>query len=736
MSKQKVGELMEKYKQQIKAQMGVNIEKSNKIIYSKEYQNFKEEYLPRHLSYYEKACNIFEKLVKVSPDPKKEEKLNKAIQTCHLNITPTGATSFALMMPILIIFFGAIISYLVFQSFFFIFFFFIVGAALIGPFNKLTFFLANKWRMKASNQMVLCIFYVVTYMRHTSNLENAIEFAAEHLSPPLALDLKKVIWDVETEEFSSIKESLDNYLEQWREDNNEFVGAFELIESSLYEGSEARRLSVLDKSLDVILSETYEKMLHYAHGLKSPITMLHMLGIIMPILGLVILPLIVSFFSEAEWYHIAALYNILIPISVYYMGKIILAKRPTGYGDTDITLINPDLKKYKSIILKIFTLEIKIHPLFISIMVFIILFLIGLSPIIIHMIDEDFDIVIIDSKDGFIQYKKDVEKDNLKNVQYSLLDYKMSTVKENTSSKYGKIIGPFGIGASIFSVFIVLSIGLSIGLYYRLRSKNIIAIREKSKQLEKEFASALFQLGNRLGDGLPAELAFGKVAIVMKDSISGNFFELVSQNIRKLGMGVKQAIFDSKSGAILAFPSKIIESSMKVLIQSVKKGPAVAAQSLMNISRYIKEIHTVDERLKDLLGEIISSMKSQIKFLTPVIAGIVIGITSMISTILGKLGLMLSEAASGDAAMELPELFGDGIPTYYFMIVVGIYVVQIVYILTILGNGIENGEDKLNENYLLGQNLIKSTLLFSFFSVVIMIIFNIIATVIITQVGI
>jgi hypothetical protein len=51
--------------------------------------------------------------------------------------------------------------------------------------------LANKWRLKASSQMVPAILYVVVYMRHTSNLEKAIAFASEHLSYPLSLDFKK-----------------------------------------------------------------------------------------------------------------------------------------------------------------------------------------------------------------------------------------------------------------------------------------------------------------------------------------------------------------------------------------------------------------------------------------------------------------------------------------------------------------------------------------------------------------
>ena len=273
--------------------------------------------------------------------------------------------------------------------------------------------------------------------------------------------------------------------------------------------------------------------------------------------------------------------------------------------------------------------------------------------------------------------------------------------------------------------------------YFKLKSKNVIEIRKKTEEIEQEFASGLFQLGNRLGDGLPAETAFGKVSASMEGTVSGSFFRLVAINIRKLGMGVSQAIFDPRHGALVYFPSNLIESSMKVLIESVRKGPQVAAMALMNISRYIKEIHKVNERLKDLMSEVISSMDSQIKFLTPVIAGIVIGITSMVTTILGKLSLQMKQLGASDVEGGVGSalatgFFGQGIPSYYFQIIVGIYVVQITYILTILANGIENGSDKLNERYQLGQNMIKSTILYTIVSLAIMLIFNFIANKIMT----
>jgi len=294
----------------------------------------------------------------------------------------------------------------------------------------------------------------------------------------------------------------------------------------------------------------------------------------------------------------------------------------------------------------------------------------------------------------------------------------------------GEIIGPYGLGASLISLFLPIAFGFSIGTYYLMRSRYLMAMRKETKDLEKEFGSALFQLGNRLGDGLPAEIAFAKVAETMEGTQSGKFFSRVTQNIQRLGMGVEEAIFGEKHGALLKTPSAIIESSMKVFIESVKKGPKVAAEALINISRYIKEIHRVDERLKDLLADIIGSMKSQIAFMAPAISGIVIGITSMITTIMGRLKVQAAELASAETGSRVGlfgELFGDGIPTYYFQIVVGMYVVQIVLILTILTNGIQNGQDKLNEEYLIGTNLKRSTLLYCGISLVVMMIFNIIA---------
>ena len=695
-------DILKKYRKKIKKYAAEeSVSESELKEFSREYIKFREEALSETASTYENWCNSVENIIKISPPPKLLPKLQESIEFSHLNITPSGAASFAISISIITLFLSVFLALIIYLltgnlSWFLPLMLLILAIVIINPLTKIPIYIANNQRLKASNQMVLCILYVVMYMRHTSNLEHAIKFATEHIDPPLSLDLRKVFWNIETGKFSTIKESLDNYLERWREHNLEFINSFHLITSSLYEPSEERRITLLDKAMDVILEGTYDKMLRYAHELNNPITMLHMLGVVLPILGLVIFPLVGSFLGGlVKWYHLAFLYNIILPAIVFTFGISILSKRPTGYGESQIS--KELIKKRENIF-------------FLSVFIAAIFLILGFFPLIIHLINPGTDIKLGALFGNFLDYKE------IANNMY----------------------GPFGVGALLFSFFIPFAFALALGYYYRSKTKKLIQLRNETKSLETEFASSLFQLGNRIGDGIPTELAFSTVAKNMEGTPSGNFFRMVDLNIRQLGMSVKEAIFNEKTGAILSYPSSLVQSSMEVLLESSKKGPMVVATSLISISTYVDRIHKVNERIKDLLGEVISSMKSQISFLTPAIAGIVVGISSMIVNIIVQLGekiqgFQLGEGAelTGAAASlgTITQLFNvkDIIPGFFFQIVVGIYVVQSVYILTILENGIENGTDKVNEQYLLGKNLYKSVFLYIIIAAIVVVLFNILA---------
>ncbi len=666
--KKEVEDILEKYRRKLE-KGGGDLEG-----FSRQYKTFKKERINRKLTIYEILCNLCEKIISIKVNAKKREKLLESIKRVDLKISPEGSTSFAFFSGSLFIFIGVLIFILslILGSFSFLIpvIFVLIGIIFIRLMIERPNRLATRLRLKIGDQMVLCILYVVMYMRHTSNLEHAVKFASQNINRPLSDDLKKVIWNIETGKYTTIRESLDVYLEGWRGYHNDFINSFHLIESSLFEPSEDRRIEILEKSLDSMLEGTHEKMMHYAQDLNGPITNLYMLGIILPILGLVILPMLGAFIG-VKWYWIALFYNIIIPILVYSLGLSILEKRPSGESSaTDVE--SNVFEKYKNINF----LGLSLNPIIVVLPLFFLIMFIGISPLILKQDD--------------------------------IFGYRIEA---------GESYGPFSVIALLLSLAVPLAIAISLSVYYRLKTKNLMKIRENAKDLEREFAGSLFQLGNRIEDGLPGEVAFGKVAENMKGTTTGDFFNIVNYNIRNLGMGIKDAIFNSKIGAVVKYPSKIIISSMQVLLESSKKGPKIAAHSIMSVSSYMSNVHKVNERLRDLLSDIISSLRGQINFLTPIIAGIVVGIGNTITSVVVGLGPALGgtsgqgeEAVFGVNASVLQEIFplSKVIPPYFFQLIVGLYLIEITFIMTVLANYIENGVDKLNQEYMLSKNLIKS----------------------------
>jgi hypothetical protein len=694
-----VDEILKKYGEKIEGQ--IKTTEFGKISDSKSYLKFKEE-RSRNLINYERWCKTLGNVIKIKASKKDEEKISKYIKIAHLDIEPSQALTLSVMSFISVFFFGLIISIAIslinsgekggFGSFPVLFFFLttILSFFLFYYINSYPERLANKWRLKASSQMVPAILYVVIYMRHTSNLEKAIEFASEHLQYPLALDFKKIFYDVAIGKFSTIKESLDNYLENWKDYSIEFIESFHLIESSLFEPNKARRIASLEKSLQVILDGVYEKMLKFTHDVKAPLTNIYMLAIMLPILGIALIPLASAMLQGMiKWTHIFILYNLIL--AFFMMDKILLL-RPGGYGETSYLEKNPLYPQYKSK-----------KSYWSAFFICFPLLIIGLLPLIFQFTPFPEALgMLSDPTFGDL---------GLSGLGIDFLDT-LSTIKVFDFAETGEgIVGPFGPIALLLSLFFPLGIALFFSIGAKDRTVNLIEERKKTKQLELEFNSSLFQLGNRLGNNVPPELVFGKIAESSRGLASGDFFRKVNYNIQQMGMSVEKAIFDSRRGILLYYPSDLIATSMRVLIESSKKGLKIAAVSLMSISEYVKNIEKITSRLKDMLAEVISEMKSNMTFLAPLLSGIVVSLALMITSILSYLNLegISGIDFSGIDVNMINNLFDklSMVPPYYLQIIIGIYLIQIIFILTGTLVTIDSGEDKLEKTSRIGQNLKK-----------------------------
>ena len=413
-----------------------------------------------------------------------------------------------------------------------------------------------------------------------------------------------------------------------------------------------------------------------------------MLGIILPTLALALLPLAaVVIGGGLKWYHIVVIFNLIIPLGVYFMTSEVLFKRPGGYGETSILEKNPLYSQY-----------ISSKPWTIAALITIPLFIIGLFP---FLFQADFLISPLGLKNDYTFGEIGVPffQDQL------IFDFK---------EVGGKTVGPFGILGVILSLFIPLSVALFFGIAYKLKTKEIIKSREQTKELEHEFTNTLFQLGNRLGDGVPAEIVFAKVAESTQGQKTQSFFALANQNIQQLGMPVEEAIFNPQRGAIIYYPSAVIATSMRILIESVKKGLQIAARAMMSISDYVKNIQKINDRLRDLLAEVVSDMRSNMTFLAPLLSGIIVALTAMIAIILNKLkgladltGGSGSEIAGIGSIGNIVNLFDITaiIPPYFVQMSIGIYLIEIIFILTGTLVTVDSGKDALQEKYELGKNL-------------------------------
>jgi len=284
-----------------------------------EYTKFLEaEYLNRKFSLYEKVCNIFDVGF---PLPKRlEERYKNEINFCHLRVTPSGVFSTALIL--------SIVSFILLSSTFYILHIFsniiamfLMLITLCSVFFYYLFSYTNSltkyFRSKAAAEMSLAITYMSISLKINANLESAVAFAAQNLSGPLGLDLKKILWDLETGSLLSVISGLDELSEKWKSENEEFVDAISLLKTIMNQTPDMVDKNI-GEAVDLMGSGTKTRMKKYAMSMRNPLTILNAFGILLPILGLIFFPILVIFIPEiSEPSLLGFSYDVLLPIVVY-----------------------------------------------------------------------------------------------------------------------------------------------------------------------------------------------------------------------------------------------------------------------------------------------------------------------------------------------------------------------------------------------------------------------------------
>lgn len=512
--------------------------------------------------------------------------------------------------------------------------------------------------------------YIVMSMKLVPNMERAIIFAADNSLRPLAKDLKKLVWDIHIRVYSNIDEALIEFADQWGKNSEYFKRSLHLVKSSNSEPDEAQRIMTLNKSLDIVLEGTKTLMDAFAAKLKTPTYVLYSIFILIPLALVALIPAVSIVGVRMDTVTLVIIYDIGLPLFTLLYSEYILLQRPAAFSPPNISAGHPELSNIASIRKNI-----------------IIVTLIAGAAI---------------GSSGYI-----------------LLDFYNPLNIISTEAMGGLVLPTFPIVWAMTAMITIYCLGV-----YMPYKK----IRDDIKQIENEFADAMFILGRRISEGRSAEEAFVHTSETMKGSKIGEAFADIAKNLSSMRTTLHGAIFNEKYGAFKDIYSDRVHTIMKLLTRSVHRSHEAAGMAIIKIADHLKELQDVETNIRRSLYDVTSTMGSTAIIFAPLIAGVTLALSEVIQKILLNISKesrnLPDEYNIGDFMTEAGTGMTQSVSPDIFLLVVGIYMVLLVIILTRFAGGIEYGDDRPQFMYDLGQRLPVSIMVFTVTTIVSRVIFR------------
>ena len=274
---------------------------------------------------YEKFCILSYNIIRVKFSDEYIEKEKRILDFCGLKIPPTSNISAAIILFVLSLIITTFISFL-FSFSFFSYFFLIFGFFSFWVYY-FPYLLVRYIRIASSSEMTLCITYMVISLSKTPNLENAVIFTYKNLRGPLRKDFEKIVIDFNLRKIYSIEQGINRIIDKWSAEAREFSDALKLLVE--YAKYPYRGEKMLEEAVRLTVDGSYSKMTKYARDLKLPTTAILVLGIILPVIGLTLIPLVTIFIPEIlSMSMVFFFYNIFLPTILFSLIIMLVEGRP------------------------------------------------------------------------------------------------------------------------------------------------------------------------------------------------------------------------------------------------------------------------------------------------------------------------------------------------------------------------------------------------------------------------
>jgi hypothetical protein len=583
--------------------------------------------------------------------------------------------------------------------------------------------------------------YMIMSLKLVPNLEKAVEFAAEHGTGKIADDFRRLLWDVELGVYGTLTEGLDELAYRWGKYSEEFKRALMQIRGAVLEETEIERILVLDKAMETLLAAIKYKMEQFARGLSQPSVTLFYIGVLLPLILLIILPVGAAFTNMpiSRPLFLIVIYNIIIPLVVLLFARSILAARPPTYKAPEIPENYPGLPPKWKMRVGGKYLDIRVLVAIVLIVGFfgsVYLSKEGLPPR--SMIGEGKPQFIPRDKteDEVILAAGYLDKDRFRKGGTLWREYKSQGMTDKEAeamlaferAKFfmpaERDITPYNL---IFGSIITIAVALFIYLYFTVVYRRKIQLQ--IMEMETEFKDSLYILASRLGENKPIEDAIDHTRkFLPKFKISERIYGRIIDNINLMGMPLEQAIFDENYGALVHIPSKTIRMGMRVMVDSVKLGVNLAARTLVSLSLQLDNSEEVNRLMKNLVSDITTMMRTIAMFIMPIILGITVALQKVVMLTIASIvtssmaqksaqqvsqlkGTPIGQVQQFLGGLTKPEAFLQMAQPSQFIVIIAIYIIEVCIILTYFTTKIEE-DNNLLFRYNLAKTLPVALLLF------------------------
>jgi hypothetical protein len=509
--------------------------------------------------------------------------------------------------------------------------------------------------------------YLVMYLKIVPNLENSVKFAASESSTTLASDLRKLVWDMEIRVYHGVNDAIVHFAIRWGRWSEYFKRSLHLIRSSIQERDEASRIITLDRALDVSLEGTKETMNQFANRLHQPTVILYSVGIMIPLSLVAMLPAAGLVGMRITIVQVFLIYDLLLPLFVYMYTRKILLSRPAAFQPSNVPPDHPDLRNIN-----------KRKRFFLSLACGIVFAIPGIIFLIIPLL------VPLDASNDIIYF---------------------ITSSQGLNSYFP------------VSLFFIWGATAAVSLYCLSVYRPYKKVRDEIRQMEKEFSDALYILGKRISEEKSPEESFAYTAQTMQGTRIAEVFHQTSYNLIALHTNLYDALYSNEFGSLQHVYSDRIKAILRLFVEGTQKSQRAVSASLIRIADHLKQLQEIEKKIIDMLYELTSTLRSTVSIFAPLIAGVTLAITTLISTILRSIqGKQSPEIITG-----IPSSFSGASGTFmmenirpeYFVLVIGIYLIELVILLTRFTNGLNEGDDTASFMYSLGKTMPLSITVFS-----------------------